>query len=175
VAKLTKEQTAYHFITGYTAKVAGTELGIKEPVPSFSACFGAAFLTLDPIIYANELLRKMDQHDARAWLVNTGWIGGGYGVGRRMDLPSTRQIIDEILNGNLLDSEYETLPIFNLAIPRTIAGEEAHYLNPRGLWENKTDWDKTAKHLGQLFINNFQQFTDNPQAMELVAAGPVLV
>jgi phosphoenolpyruvate carboxykinase (ATP) len=174
VAKLSRAQTAYHFITGYTAKVAGTERGIKEPVPSFSACFGAAFLLLDPIIYANELLRKMDEHGAKAWLVNTGWIGGPYGVGNRMGLPETRQIIDEILNGNLDNQEFGKLKIFNMKIPRTIAGEEALYLNPRKLWEKPKQWDKAAKKLAKKFIKNFEQFTDNPEAAKLVSAGPIL-
>jgi phosphoenolpyruvate carboxykinase (ATP) len=174
VAKLTKEQTAYHFITGYTAKVAGTELGIKEPVPSFSACFGAAFLLLDPIVYANELLRKMEEHDATAWLVNTGWIGGPYGVGSRMKLPETRLIIDEILSGRLNDAVYETLPIFNLRIPRTIAGEAAEYLNPRDMWKNPADWNVAAKDLAKLFIENFKQFTDDEATAKLVSAGPTV-
>ncbi len=174
VAKLDRPQIAYHFITGYTAKVAGTERGIKEPVPSFSACFGAAFLLLDPMIYATELLRKMDEHGAKAWLVNTGWIGGPYGVGNRMGLPETREIIDEILNGNLSKEEFDTLPIFNLQIPRKIAGKEADYLNPRGLWKNPEDWGKAAKDLAERFIKNFEQFTDNPEAAKLVSAGPIL-
>jgi len=172
VAKLTPEQTEYHFITGYTAKVAGTERGIKEPVPSFSCCFGAAFLLLDPIVYANELTKKMKEHNCQAWLVNTGWIGGPYGVGSRMELSVTRQIIDDILNGNMAKAQYETLPVFNLQIPTKINGESVLYLNPRNLWTNKEEWDKSAKMLGEKFINNFKQFTDNPETAKLVDAGP---
>lgn len=174
VAKLDKAQTAYHFITGYTAKVAGTELGIKEPVPSFSSCFGAAFLLLDPIVYAKELLRKIEKHNASVWLVNTGWLGGPYGVGKRMALPSTRMIIDEILSGRLNDAEYETLPIFNLKIPRTVCGEKADYLNPREVWANPDEWFPAAENLAKMFIENFKQFTDDEATKKLVSAGPVL-
>ncbi|MCF6185765.1 MAG: phosphoenolpyruvate carboxykinase (ATP), partial [Bacteroidales bacterium] len=122
VSKLTPNQTKYHFISGYTAKVAGTERGIKEPVPSFSACFGAAFLLLDPAKYAEELIRKMEMHGATAYLVNTGWIGGAYGTGKRIDLPSTRNIINEILDGSLDNADFETIPVFNLAIPEAVNG-----------------------------------------------------
>ena len=117
VARLTEEQTRYYFLSGYTAKVAGTERGIVEPLPSFSACFGAAFLMLDPIIYAHELTRKMKAHNANAWLVNTGWTGGPYGTGKRIDLPSTRNIIDAILNRTLDNVQFVNLPVFNLSIP----------------------------------------------------------
>ncbi len=113
VSLLTEEQTKYYFLSGYTAKVAGTERGIIEPVPSFSACFGAAFLLLDPIVYANELTRKMKQHGAEAWLVNTGWTGGPYGLGSRIDLPTTRLIINAILDDSIRKSEFRTLPVSN--------------------------------------------------------------
>jgi phosphoenolpyruvate carboxykinase (ATP) len=117
VSRLTEEQTRYYFLSGYTAKVAGTERGIKEPAPSFSACFGAAFLMLDPIIYARELTKKMNLHRAEAWLVNTGWMGGSYGTGKRIDLPSTRKIIDAILNDTLQNCGFRNIPVFNLSIP----------------------------------------------------------
>jgi phosphoenolpyruvate carboxykinase (ATP) len=119
VAKLTPDQTQYHFLSGYTAKVAGTERGITEPLPSFSTCFGAAFLLLHPTKYAQELTKKMEEHGAEAYLVNTGWIGGAYGTGKRIDLKSTRAIIDAILSGELENAEYEKLPIFNLDIPKS--------------------------------------------------------
>ena len=122
VAKLTPDQAKYHFLSGYTAKVAGTELGIKEPVPSFSAAFGAAFLLLHPTKYAEEMIKKMEKHGSVAYLVNTGWVGGPYGVGERMDLPSTRKIIDNILDGTLDNAEYEQLPYFGLWIPKEIPG-----------------------------------------------------
>jgi len=172
VSKLTSDQTKYHFISGYTAKVAGTERGIKEPIPSFSACFGAAFLLLDPTKYAEELIRKMEMNGATAYLVNTGWIGGAYGVGKRIDLPSTRAIINAILDGSIDDAEFENLPIFNLAIPKAVNKVDSKLLNPRNLWEKPTEWDEAAKGLGQRFINNFKFFTDSEDAEKLVAAGP---
>jgi phosphoenolpyruvate carboxykinase (ATP) len=174
VAKLSNEQTRYHFISGYTAKVAGTERGIKEPQPSFSACFGAAFLLLDPIIYAKELTRKMDMHNAEAYLVNTGWIGGPYGVGKRIDLPSTRAIINQILNGDVNNAEFETLPIFNLQIPKSIKNVDDKILNPRNLWANPEDWDKSATELAKKFIKNFEKYTSNDETKELVTAGPTV-
>ena len=172
VSKLTPDQTKYHFISGYTAKVAGTERGIKEPQPSFSACFGAAFLLLDPAKYAEELIRKMEMHGATAYLVNTGWIGGAYGTGKRIDLPSTRNIINAILDGSLDNAEFENLPVFNLAIPKTVKNVDSKLLNPRNLWTNPADWDAAANDLGGRFINNFKFFTDNEDVAKLVSAGP---
>ncbi|NOZ33877.1 MAG: phosphoenolpyruvate carboxykinase (ATP) [Chlorobi bacterium] len=174
VSKLTPEQTKYHFISGYTAKVAGTERGIKEPVPSFSACFGAAFLLLDPAKYAEELIRKMELHGATAYLVNTGWIGGAYGTGKRIDLPSTRNIINAILDGSLDNADFETIPVFNLAIPKAVRGVDSKLLNPRNLWTDPTKWDAAAKDLGHRFIKNFEYFTDNKDVAKLVSAGPQL-
>jgi len=172
VSKLTPDQTKYHFISGYTAKVAGTERGIKEPVPSFSACFGAAFLLLDPTKYAHELIRKMEMHGAEAYLVNTGWIGGGYGIGKRIDLPTTRAIINAILDGSLDHVEYETLPIFGLNIPKALDGIDSKIFNPRNLWEDPKAWDASAENLAKKFIANFANFTDSDEAKALVAAGP---
>jgi len=174
VSKLTPEQTKYHFISGYTAKVAGTERGIKEPVPSFSACFGAAFLLLDPIVYANELIKKMKQHGTEAYLVNTGWMGGPYGIGSRIDLPSTRAIIDSILDGSIKDAEYVTLPVFNLQIPKMVNGVNDKLLNPRNMWKSPEEWQNAAHDLAGKFINNFKHFTDHPEVMELVTAGPIV-
>lgn len=174
VAKLTSDQTKYHFLSGYTAKVAGTERGIKEPVPSFSACFGAAFLLLHPTKYAEELTRKMEEHGSTAYLVNTGWVGGPYGVGFRMDLPSTRKIIDAILEGTIDHAEYETLPYFNLSIPKSVPGVDSQVLNPRNSWKNPEEWDEAAKSLAKKFIDNFVAFTDNEEGKRLVASGPVL-
>ena len=172
VSKLTHEQTKYHFLSGYTAKVAGTERGIKEPVPSFSAAFGAAFLLLHPTKYAEELIRKMDRHGSTAYLVNTGWVGGPYGVGERMDLPSTRKIIDAILYGTLDHLEYEQIPYFNLWIPKEVPGCDKGITNPRNLWQDPADWDEAAKKLAKKFIDNFVSFTDNEEGKRLVAAGP---
>jgi phosphoenolpyruvate carboxykinase (ATP) len=172
VSKLTHDQTKYHFLSGYTAKVAGTERGIKEPVPSFSAAFGAAFLLLHPTKYAEELIRKMDRHGSTAYLVNTGWVGGPYGVGERMDLPSTRKIIDAILYGTLDHLEYEQIPYFNLWIPKEVPGCDKGITNPRNLWQDPADWDEAAKKLAKKFIDNFVSFTDNEEGKRLVAAGP---
>lgn len=172
VAKLTSDQTKYHFISGYTAKVAGTERGIKEPVPSFSACFGAAFLLLDPTKYANELIRKMEAHGANAYLVNTGWIGGAYGTGERISLKATRAIINSILDGSIENADFENLPVFNLSIPQSLPNVDSDLLNPRNLWDKPEEWDAQAKMLAKKFIDNFKFFTDHPEAEQLVKAGP---
>jgi phosphoenolpyruvate carboxykinase (ATP) len=175
VAKLTFDQTRYHFISGYTAKVAGTERGICEPLPSFSACFGAAFLLLDPIIYANELKIKMEKYNAEGWLVNTGWVGGEYGKGgNRIDLPDTRKIIDAILNGQLDEVEYELLPVFNLKIPKSVPGIDEHILNPRNIWKNPEEWDEAARSLAAKFIKNFENFADTEETKNLIASGPFI-
>lgn len=174
VSKLTYDQTMYHFLSGYTAKVAGTERGIKEPTPTFSSCFGAAFLLLHPTLYAQELAKKMQLHGSSAYLVNTGWIEGPYGTGRRIDIPSTRAIIDSILDGSLGNAEYEVLPIFNVLIPRQVPGVNPKILNPRNTWNIATEWDQAAKALAEKFIRNFENFTDNDEGKRLVAAGPML-
>lgn len=172
VSKLTKEQAMYHFLAGYTAKVAGTELGVKEPQATFSACFGQAFLLLHPTAYSEILGEKMDEHGATAYLVNTGWTGGKYGVGERMNLPSTRKIIDDILDGSLDKAEFDVMPIFNLKVPKEIEGVDAKALNPRNAWEDKEAYDKTCKELAGLFIKQFAAFTDTDEGKALVAAGP---
>jgi len=172
VSRLTEEQTRYYFLSGYTAKVAGTERGIKEPVPSFSTCFGGTFLMLDPSIYANELTCKMKVHHAEAWLVNTGWMGGAYGSGTRIDLPSTRQIINAILNGTILNSEFNTLPIFNLSIPTKVEGVDSGILDPSQSWESTSKWRIAATDLAIKFNNNFSKFTGNKHIEKLVEYGP---
>jgi phosphoenolpyruvate carboxykinase (ATP) len=175
IAKLTYDQTMYHFLSGYTAKVAGTERGIIEPTPTFSSCFGAAFLLLHPTVYAQELSKKMQQHKASAYLINTGWIGGPYGVGNRIDISSTRAIIDAILDGSLEAVEYDELPVFRLMIPKAVKGVDSKILNPRNLWQNPKDWDASAINLAKKFIANFENFTDNEGGKRLVAAGPYVV
>ncbi len=172
VSKLSHDQTKYHFLSGYTAKIAGTERGITEPQPSFSACFGAAFLLLHPTKYAEELIRKMEQNNSEAYLVNTGWIGGAYGVGKRIDLPATRKIIDAILDGSIEKAEFDTVPYFNLRIPKALNGIDSNILNPRNLWKNPKDWDEAAISLAKKFIDNFEHFADNPEGQRLVDAGP---
>jgi phosphoenolpyruvate carboxykinase (ATP) len=175
VSRLTREQTRYYFLSGYTAKVAGTERGIVEPVPSFSACFGAAFLMLDPIIYANELTRKMELHNAEAWLVNTGWIRGPYGTGNRIDLPATRRIINSILDDSINDCEFSSIPIFNLSFPVHIDGIDEDILDPSAAWESGIKWHIAATDLGLKFINNFSKFTSNPETASLAEHGPKVV
>ncbi|MDP4282246.1 MAG: phosphoenolpyruvate carboxykinase (ATP) [Bacteroidota bacterium] len=175
VSRLTPDQTEYHFLTGYTAKVAGTERGIKEPQPTFSSCFGAAFLLLHPTVYAELLIKKMKQHGSTAYLVNTGWIGGPYGVGKRIDIPPTRAIIDAILDGSLDKAEYTTIPVFNLQIPKSVNGVDPKLLDQRNLWTNEESWHKAAIELAGKFIRNFENFTDNEEGRRLVtAAGPVI-
>ncbi|HLN19844.1 MAG TPA: phosphoenolpyruvate carboxykinase (ATP) [Bacteroidales bacterium] len=172
VAHLTEEQTEYYFLSGYTAKVAGTERGILEPLPSFSACFGAAFLMLDPIVYAKELTRKMKQHNADAWLVNTGWSGGPYGIGTRIDLPSTRIIINAILDDSIKKYGFTTMPIFNLNIPVRIDNVEENLPDPSKAWDTPVKWRIAATDLAFKFMNNFSKFTVNAEALGLVKYGP---
>jgi len=174
VSKLTPDQTMYHFLTGYTAKVAGTERGIKEPKPTFSSCFGAAFLLLHPTVYAQQLIKKMNEHGSTAYLVNTGWIGGPYGVGKRIDIPPTRRIIDAILDGTLDKAAYTTIPVFNLQIPTSLEGVDQKLLDQRNLWPDPNAWMEAAKNLAGMFIKNFENFTDNEEGRRLVAAGPVI-
>ena len=158
VSKLTRGQAMYYFLSGYTAKVAGTERGIKEPVATFSPCFGGPFLTLHPTVYANVLGKKLDKYGAPVYLVNTGWTSGPYGVGSRMDLPSTRTIIHAIQNGTIENSEFETIPLFNLEIPKSIAGVDPAILNPRNCWADKEAYDSSAKKLADMFIENYHQY-----------------
>jgi len=172
VSRLTEEQTRYYFLSGYTAKVAGTERGIVEPVPSFSACFGAAFLMLDPIIYANELTAKMKLHNAEAWLVNTGWTGGPYGLGTRIDLQTTRLIINSILDDSINKNEFSTLPVFNLRIPDRIEGVRSNLLDPSAAWETPFRWHIAATDLALKFINNFSKFASNEETAALAEFGP---
>ena len=172
VAKLSKEQTMYHYLSGYTAKVAGTELGVTEPKATFSACFGLAFLMVHPTRYADILGKKMDEYKADAYLVNTGWTGGKYGIGKRMSLKATRKIIDSILDGSIENTEFETMPIFNIQIPKLIEGVESGLLNPRNAWADKSEYDTNAKQLGEMFIRNFENFSDTDTGKALVDAGP---
>lgn len=158
VSKLSSGQAMYHFMSGYTAKVAGTERGIKEPVPNFSACFGAAFLTLHPTRYADLLQQKLDQHNCTAYLVNTGWSGGPYGVGERMSIATTRACIDAILDGSIHSSEFTKYPIFDFNIPKTLPNVDPVLLNPRNAWDDKVKYEESAKDLGNRFITNFEQY-----------------
>lgn len=172
VAKLSKEQTMYHFLSGYTAKLAGTERGVTEPTPTFSAAFGAAFLLLHPTKYADVLADKIEKHRASTYLVNTGWIGGQYGEGSRIDLKASRAIITAILNGELNCAEYEEIPIFDLQIPKAVSGVDSDILKPRNNWADKDKYDVVAKRLAAQFIENFNSFTDTELGKSLVNAGP---
>ena len=170
VSKLTPEQTKYHFLSGFTAKLAGTERGITEPTPTFSACFGAAFLTLHPTRYAQELVKKMDANNATAYLVNTGWNGSG----KRISIHATRAIIDAILDGSIDKTETIALPYFGLHVPTEVNGVDTALLDPRHTYQDLAVWDQKARDLAQRFINNFHKFSDTEEGRSLVAAGPVL-
>ena len=164
----------YHFLSGYTAKVAGTELGVKEPTATFSPCFGEAFLMVHPMKYAEILAKKMDEHKASAYLINTGWIAGAYGIGHRIPLKDNRLIVDDILDDSLDKAEFETLPFFNLQVPKAVNGVDSKILNPRNLWADKSAYDQAARKLASLFIGNFKLYTDAPQAKALISAGPCI-
>ncbi len=160
VSKLSKGQAMYHFISGYTAKVAGTEAGITEPQTVFSACFGAPFLPLHPTEYAEMLGKKIDKHEVNVWLINTGWSGGEYGVGSRIKLNYTRAMITAILNNQLEEVAYEEHAVFGLQMPKTCPNVPSEILNPKNTWEDKDAYDKKAEELAQAFIENFKQFSE---------------
>jgi phosphoenolpyruvate carboxykinase (ATP) len=170
VAKLSHEQAKYHFLSGFTAKLAGTERGVTEPQPTFSACFGAAFLSLHPTKYGEELVKRMDAVGATAYLVNTGWNG----TGKRISIKDTRAIIDAILDGSIDKAPTKMLSVFNFEIPTALHDVDPGILDPRDTYEDPAEWDKKAKDLGQRFINNFAQYTDNEEGKALVAYGPQL-
>lgn len=173
ISKLTKGQAMYQFISGYTAKVAGTEAGVTEPKPTFSACFGAPFLPLHPATYAAMLGRKMEEGQVNVWLVNTGWTGGPYGKGHRMKLSYTRAMITAALEGKLDDIETVSDPIFGVAIPVRVPGVPDHLLKPRNTWLDKTAYDEKAKFLAGLFVENFKKYADGVPD-EVLAAAPKL-
>lgn len=170
VAELTPEQMQYHFLSGFTAKLAGTERGVTEPTPTFSACFGAAFLTLHPTQYADVLVKRMKEAGAKAYLVNTGWNG----TGKRISIKNTRAIIDAILSGDIDKAAKHTLPVFNLAIPHELPGVDSHILDPRNTYDNVAQWQEKAEDLAGRFINNFDKYTDTPAGQALISAGPSL-
>ena len=170
VSKLTPEQTQYYFLSGFTAKLAGTERGITEPTPTFSACFGKAFLTLHPTKYGEELVKKMEQNEAKAYMVNTGWNG----TGKRISIKDTRAIIDAILDGSIENAETKMVPVFNLEVPTSLHDVNPLILDPRDTYENISDWNTKATDLASLFVKNFEQYTDNEQGQSLVKAGPQL-
>ena len=168
VSKLTPEQTKYYFLSGFTAKLAGTERGITEPTPTFSACFGAAFLTLHPTQYAEVLVKRMQAAGAEAYLVNTGWNG----TGKRISIKDTRGIIDAILDGSIEKAEMSELPIFNLAIPNALPGVDPAILDPRDTYADKAQWEAKAQDLAGRFVKNFEKYATNAEGKALIAAGP---
>ena len=170
VSKLTPDQTKYHFLSGFTAKLAGTERGVTAPQPTFSACFGAAFLSLHPTKYGEELVKKMEEHGAVAYLVNTGWNG----TGKRISIKDTRAIIAAILDGSIEKAETKMIPIFNLEVPVAFPNGDPNILDPRDTYANVQDWKEKAEDLGCRFIKNFVKYTDNDEGKALVAAGPQL-
>ncbi|MBP3512233.1 MAG: phosphoenolpyruvate carboxykinase (ATP) [Prevotella sp.] len=170
VSILTPEQTKYYFLSGFTAKLAGTERGITEPTPTFSACFGQAFLELHPTKYAEELVKKMEKSGAKAYLVNTGWNG----TGKRISIRDTRGIIDGILGGAILNAPTKNIPIFNFAVPTELEGVDTNILDPRDTYADATEWQKKAEDLAARFQKNFVKYTGNEAGKALVAAGPQL-
>lgn len=175
ISKLTTGQAMYHFISGYTAKVAGTEVGVTEPQTTFSACFGRVFLPLHPAKYAELLGKKLEQHpDVKVWLVNTGWSGGAYGTGSRMSLKYTRAMITAAMNGELDNVEYTPHNVFGVLVPQSCPGAPAEILNPRDTWADKEAYDKKANELAGLFIKNFEQFADKAND-EIRSAAPVVM
>lgn len=170
VSKLTPEQTKYYFLSGFTAKLAGTERGVTQPEPTFSACFGKAFLSLHPTKYGEELVKKMEEHNATAYMVNTGWNG----TGKRISIKDTRAIIDAILDGSIEKAETKTIPTFNFVVPTSLHDVNPAILDPRDTYENVADWNEKATDLASRFIKNFVQYTDNSEGQNLVNAGPQL-
>ncbi|AFH93865.1 TPA: phosphoenolpyruvate carboxykinase (ATP) [Providencia stuartii] len=170
VSRLTPEQTQYHFLSGFTAKLAGTERGVTEPTPTFSACFGAAFLSLHPTQYAEVLVKRMEAAGAKAYLVNTGWNG----TGKRISIKDTRAIIDAILSGDIEKADTIKLPIFDLEVPTALPGVDTNILDPRNTYADKSQWDEKAKDLADRFVKNFDKYTDTPAGAALVKAGPKL-
>jgi phosphoenolpyruvate carboxykinase (ATP) len=160
VAKLTPEQAMYHFLSGYTAKVAGTERGVTEPEATFSTCFGAPFMVLHPGVYADLLGRRMQEHKANCWLVNTGWSGGPYGTGQRMKIAHTRAMVRAILNGSLAEVETKPDPIFGLGIPISSPDVPSDVLIPRNTWADKEAYDRKAKELARRFNENFKKYAE---------------
>ena len=170
VSKLTPEQTKYYFLSGFTAKLAGTERGVTQPEPTFSACFGKAFLSLHPTKYGEELVKKMEQHNATAYMVNTGWNG----TGKRISIKDTRAIIDAILDGSIENADTKVIPVFNFEVPTALHDVNSAILDPRDTYADASEWNAKAADLASRFIKNFVQYTDNEEGNNLVAAGPQL-
>jgi len=170
VSKLTDDQTKYHFLSGFTAKLAGTERGVTSPQPTFSACFGNAFLSLHPTKYAVELVKRMEKSGAKAYLVNTGWNG----TGKRISIKDTRAIIDAILDGSIDHAPTKMIPYFNLEVPTELHGVNPAVLDPRDTYEQRSVWDEKAQDLAKRFVDNFAKYTDTEEGKRLITAGPQL-
>ncbi|MCP4249541.1 MAG: phosphoenolpyruvate carboxykinase (ATP), partial [bacterium] len=168
IAKLTREQAMYYFVSGYTSKLAGTERGIQEPEATFSPCFGAPFLPLPPSYYADVLKQKIDEFEPGVWMINTGWSGGPYGVGARIRIPHTRAMLNAALAGDLEAAEFREDPVFGLEVPLAIEGVPTEILTPRDTWKDKDAFDAQARKLAAMFQDNFVQYAGNmdPAVME---------
>ena len=171
IARLSREQAKFYFLSGFTAKLAGTEIGVTEPQPTFSACFGAPFLTQPPAVYAHMLGERLDRHGATVWLVNTGWTGGPFGEGERMPIAATRALLHAALSGRLADAEFRTYELFGFEVPAAVPGVESGLLDPRSTWRDPEAYDRKARDLAQMFRDNFQQFAEDA-GPDVVAAGP---
>jgi phosphoenolpyruvate carboxykinase (ATP) len=171
IARLTRDQAMYWFLSGFTAKLAGTEIGVKEPQPTFSACFGAPFLPQSPVVYARLLARKLDEHGSKVWLVNTGWTGGPFGEGERMPIQATRALLRAALSGELAGVEYRTDELFGFEVPKAVPGVDDGLLNPRLTWANPAAYDAKARELASMFRTNFEKFDADDN---IVAGGPRL-
>jgi phosphoenolpyruvate carboxykinase (ATP) len=171
LARLSREQAMFYFLSGFTAKLAGTEIGVKEPQPTFSACFGAPFLPQPPAVYAHMLGDKLDEHGSTVWLVNTGWTGGQYGEGERMPISATRALLTAALSGQLDDADYRTDELFGFEVPTSVPGVDSSLLDPRSTWADPVAYDERARELAQMFRDNFAKFADDAGA-SVAAAGP---
>jgi len=171
IARLAPAQAAYYFLSGYTAKVAGTELGVKEPQATFSTCFGAPFMPLHPTVYSKLLGANIAKHGTRVWLMNTGFTGGPYGVGKRMSIQHTRALLNAALDGKLENVRFVKDPVFGFEVPSDAPGVPAQVLSPRETWADKAAYDEKARHLARLFVENFKQFADQASP-EVLAAAP---
>ena len=171
LAKLTPQQAMYHYLSGYTAKVAGTEQGVVEPMATFSTCFGAPFIPRHPSVYGNLLRELIATHNVTCWLVNTGWTGGAYGVGHRMPIKATRALLAAAMSGDLDDAEFRTDPHFGFAVPTAVEGVDAKILNPRDTWADKNAYDAQARKLVAMFVKNFDTFKDHVGA-DIMDASP---
>jgi phosphoenolpyruvate carboxykinase (ATP) len=171
IARLSREQAMFYFLSGFTAKLAGTEIGVTEPQPTFSACFGAPFLPQPPAVYAQLLGERLERHHSTVWLVNTGWTGGPFGEGERMPIAATRAMLHAALSGGLDNAEYRLDEVFGFEVPKAVPGVAPNLLDPRSTWRDPEAYDRKARELARMFRDNFEQFTDEA-GEEIAAAGP---